>query len=330
MENHGNLRDVHLKALAYFEAVARLGTVTKAAQELSVSVSAVSQQIRTLEEQFGVKLFRREKQRLTLSQEGDILFQASVDAFRGLRNASDAIAQQKSSVSISVRASPTIGVRWLAPRIAGFSRLNTNCKIRVDATPEFSAFQTEAFDCDLRYGLGHWSGLTVECMMHDFVLPVSSPEYRDRFARNVPPEEALAQVNLIDSVKAIYRWSYWLNANRFDVPDLAFEFRFDRSSMSIEMAKQGGGVALESAILCEKELRQGELVPFLPESMALEFPGYWFVCPPRHLNRRIVSRFRDWIGGMAREQERDSRAMLTSHGCRITPIDADDLAATGQ
>ncbi len=164
MENNRDLRDVHLKALAYFEAVARLGTVTKAAQELSVSASAVSQQIRVLEEQFGVKLFRREKQRLILSLEGDILFQASVDAFRGLRNARDAIAQQKTALGISLRVSPSIGVRWLAPRIAGFSRQNANCKIRVDATPEFSAFQTEAFDCDLRYGLGHWSGLTVECL----------------------------------------------------------------------------------------------------------------------------------------------------------------------
>ncbi|WP_319826562.1 LysR substrate-binding domain-containing protein [Thalassovita sp.] len=330
MENNRDLRDVHLKALAYFEAVARLGTVTKAAQELSVSASAVSQQIRILEEQFGVKLFRREKQRLILSLEGDILFQASTDAFRGLRNARDAIAHQKSALGISVRTSPSIGVRWLAPRIAGFSRLNTNYKIRVDATPEFSAFQTEAFDCDLRYGLGQWSGLTVECLMHDFLLPVSSPEYRDRFARDVPPEEALAQVNLIDSVKALYRWNFWLNANRFDVPDLAFEFRFDRSSMSIEMAKQGGGVALESAILCEKELKRGELVPFLPDAMALEFPAYWFVCPSRHLNRRIVSRFRDWIASMAKDQEEDSRATLAGHNCRIIPIAADGLAGTDQ
>lgn len=330
MNSNKTMRDVHLKALASFEAVARLGTVTKAAEELAVSASAVSQQIRVLEEQFGVKLFRREKQRLILSLEGDILFQASVDAFRGLRNARDAIAQQKSAVGISLRTSPSIGVRWLAPRIAEFSRANTNCKIRVDATPEFSAFQTEAFDCDLRYGLGQWPGLSVECMMHDFLLPVSSPEYRDEHARGVPAEQALARVNLIDSVKAQHRWNFWLNANRFDVPDLAFEFRFDRSSMSIEMAKQGGGVALESAILCEKELQKGELVPFLPEAMALEFPAYWFVCPPRHLNRRIVSRFRDWLAKIAREQETHSRAALRHHGCQISLIAPDDLVEADQ
>lgn len=313
-------RDVHLKALSHFEAVARLGTVTKAAQELTVSPSAVSQQIKLLEEQFGVKLFRREKQRLTLSLEGDMLFQATTDAFRGLRNTRDAIAQQKTASGISVRVSPSFGVRWLAPRIAEFSRQNSNWHIRIDATPEFSAFDTEAIDCDLRYGLGHWSGLTVECLMHDFLLPVSSPAYRDTYAKGASPQDALARANLIDSVKALYRWNFWLNTNRYEVHDLGFNFRFDRSSMAIEMAKQGGGVALESAILCEGELKRGELVPFLPEAATLEFPAYWFVCPSRHLNRRSVSRFRDWIGHVSHAQEVEMRSELLQHGCRIVEV----------
>ena len=119
-------RDIHLKALSHFEAVARLGTITKAAQELTISPSAVSQQIKALEEQFGVKLFRREKQRLILSLEGDMLYQATNDAFRSLRNTRDAIAQQRSAQGISIRVSPSIGVRCLAPRIAEFSRQNAS------------------------------------------------------------------------------------------------------------------------------------------------------------------------------------------------------------
>lgn len=311
------MRNVHLKALGYFETVARLGTITKAAQDLSVSPSAISQQIRLLEEQFGVKLFRREKQRLLLTAEGDILFQTASHAFRTLRNTRDVIARRKTGQGISVRVSPSFGVRWLAPRIAEFSQLYPDRNLRVDATPEFSAFETEAIDCDLRYGLGGWAGLFEECLMNDFLLPLCSPDYRARHAQDVDAETAIQQANLIDSVKTVFRWDYWLASNTFDVPDLEFNYQFDRSTMSIEMAKQGIGVALESAALCHNELQRGELVPFLPSSAALEFPGYWFVCPPRHLNRRIVSQFKDWISKQLRAQEKETRALLKSHACLI-------------
>lgn len=109
------MRDINRKATEYFEAVARLGTVTKDVAELSVSPSAVSQQIRLLEAQFGVKLFRREKRRLILTLDGDRLFQTTTRAFGALRNARSAIARQREMRSLTVRVSPSFGVRWLGP-----------------------------------------------------------------------------------------------------------------------------------------------------------------------------------------------------------------------
>ena len=89
------MRDLNLKATEYFEATARLGSVTKAASELSVSPSAVSQQIKALETQFGVVLFRRDKQRLTLTPDGERLFQTTTKAFAALRNARNAISRPR-------------------------------------------------------------------------------------------------------------------------------------------------------------------------------------------------------------------------------------------
>lgn len=129
------MRDINLKATEYFEAVARLGTVTKAAQELGVSPSAVSQQIGALEAQFGVKLFRREKRRLILTLDGDRLFQTTTQAFGALRNARSAIGRQRDMRSLTIRVSPSFGVRWLGPRIADFANRNTDWNIRIDATP---------------------------------------------------------------------------------------------------------------------------------------------------------------------------------------------------
>lgn len=309
------MRDINLKATEYFEAVARLGTVTKAAGELGVSPSAVSQQIRLLEAQFGVKLFRREKRRLRLTLDGDRLFQTTTQAFGALRNARSAIARQRDTRSLTIRVSPSFGVRWLGPRIAGFAAANPDWNIRIDATPDFSAFETEAVDFDLRYGLGDWAGLTVVCIMHDLILPLCSPSYLERWQGSDDPVRRLREARLIDSVKTLYRWDLWLASNRLDLPDLSYPFRFDRSSMSIEMAKRGGGVAFDSAMLCLPELERGELLPFAPNIPAIEFPAYWFVCPSRHLNRRIVNRFAEWIGAEANEHEARVRGILEELGC---------------
>lgn len=320
------MRDINLKATEYFEAVARLGTVTKAAQELGVSPSAVSQQLSALESQFGVRLFRREKRRLILTLDGDRLFQTTTQAFGALRNARSAISRQRDMRSLTIRVSPSFGVRWLGPRIASFAAQNPDWNIRIDATPDFSAFETEAVDLDLRYGIGSWAGLTVEPIMNDLALPLCSPDYLKRLRQH--GDDLITQLrhaHLIDSVKSLHRWDIWLAANRIDLPNIAYPFRFDRSSMSIEMAKQGGGVALDSGVLCKTELERGELVPLAPNLPVIEFPGYWFVCPPRHLNRRIVNRFAQWITDEARASEARTKAILAEQGCTFRPGDLPEM-----
>jgi LysR family transcriptional regulator, glycine cleavage system transcriptional activator len=312
------MRDLNLKATEHFESVARLGSVTKAAEELGVTPSAVSQQVRLLEAQFGIKLFRRERRRLVLTLDGDRLYQTTTQAFGALRNARNAIARQKQARTLTIRVSPSFGVRWLGPRIGEFASANPDWNVRVDATPEFTSFETEAVDFDLRYGLGRWTGLTVECIMRDFVLPVCSPFYLEQLhARSGDWEEQLRAARLIDSVKTLYRWDLWLASNRVDLPNLSYPFRFDRSSMSIEMAKQGGGLALDSVMLCLPELERGELVPFCPEVDVIEFAAYWFVCPPRHFNRRIVRRFLYWFYPACEGHYERARALLEGHGCNI-------------
>ncbi|MCJ7871069.1 LysR substrate-binding domain-containing protein [Marinovum sp. 2_MG-2023] len=314
------MRDINLKATEYFEAVARLGTVTRAAAELGVSPSAVSQQIRTLEGQFGVKLFRREKRRLVLTLDGDRLFQTTTQAFGALRNATAAIGRQRHLRSLTLRVSPSFGVRFLGPRIATFAADNPDWNIRIDATPEISAFEAEPFDFDLRYGHGDWPGLSVEPIMNDLVMPVCSPEYLAHLQSLADtPAEQLAQARLIDSVKSQCRWDVWLAATRIELSDLTYPFRFDRSSMVIEMAKRGGGVALDNAALYVDDLKRGDLVPLSVDFPALETPTYWLVCPPRHLSRRIVKRFAEWLGHEAATHDSEVRAVLATLGCTIRP-----------
>ncbi|MEC5292423.1 LysR family transcriptional regulator [Aurantimonas sp. C2-6-R+9] len=310
------MRDINLKATECFEAVARLSSVTKAAEELGVSPSAVSQQLRNLETQFGVSLFRREKKRLVLTLDGDRLFQTTTQAFSALRNVCNVVSRQRNTRSLAIRVSPSFGVRWLGPRIAGFSSDNPEWTIRIDATPDFSAFDTEAVDLDLRYGLGGWAGLSVNCVMNDFVMPMCSPEYLERLRSiSEDPSVQLAHAKLIDSVKTLYRWDLWLASNRIDLPELSYPFRFDRSSMSIETAKQGAGIALDSVTLCLPDLERGDLVPFNPGYGVIDFPAYWFVCPPRHFNRRIVKRFSEWLTSACGDHQVRARNLLKAKHC---------------
>lgn len=312
------IRDLNLNAMVYFETVARLGRVTGAAEELGVSASAVSQQVRLLEQQFGVRLFRRHKQRLSLTLDGERLFQTTTHAFQSIRNVRTAIVRQRESRHLNLRVSPSFGVRWLAPRLSSFAAEKPQWDLRVDATPDFTDFETEIVDLDLRYGEGDWAGLHNECMVRDLVLPMCSPDYLARLRElSDDPLEQLRAARLIDSVKTLLRWDAWLNGNGIQGVKMVYPYRFDRSSMAIQFAKDGGGVVLDSATLAGQELKEGSLVPLSSAFEVIDIPAYWLVCPSRHLSRRIVRIFSDWMRDVGRTHDAEARALLAQAGCRI-------------
>ena len=319
--------DLNLNAMRHFEAVARLGRVSRAAEELGVTTSAVSQQIRLLEQQFGVHLFRRDNRRLILTEEGERLFHAASNAFRMVEDVHAAIVRQHQSRQFIMRVSPSFGVRWLGPRIKRFLDANPTWNVRVDASPDFTDFATEVADLDLRYAEDAQSGMTEVPVMHDFVLPLLSPDYLEELRQHGDdPMEQIRQAQLIDSVKTVFRWDSWLTRNGpLDVPSV-YALRFDRSSMSIQLAADVAGIALESAVLAWRELQAGTLVPLSGSLDVIEFPAYRIACPPRHTNRRIVRLFTDWVQDEATRHEAQVRGFLENHGCRIVPVDPAPLA----
>ena len=310
-------RDLNLQSMAHFEAVARLGGVIRAAEELQISPSAVSQQIKLLEQNLGVKLFHRERRHLRLTIDGERLFQTATQAFQSIREVRTAIVRQRETHNLSIRVSPSFGVRWLAPRLAEFCRKEPEWDLRVDATPNFTEFDTEVVDMDLRYGEGGWEGLHVDCIVHDFVFPMCSPGYLSELRQiSDDPRVQLRHARLIDSVKAYYRWDYWLPRNDVQGASMSYSCRFDRSSMSVQMAKDGYGLILDSMTLAFEELKRGELVPFSEGFEAIEFPGYWIVCPHRHVGRRAVRLFSDWVKEKGRQHTVEARQWLEARGQR--------------
>ena len=309
-----------LNGLVYFEAVARQNTLTAAASELSVSPSAVSQQITALEQRLGVHLFRRVKRRLVLTEEGERLFVAASDAMKLIRDARDRISLKRAGRSLNIRVSASFGIRWLSPRIAPLVDANPDWDLHIDATPEVTDFERENIDLDIRYGPGQWPGLYTEPVLTDAVLPLAAPGLLpdDLSARS--PEQAadmLAGTRLIHSVKSDLQWRDWLNRHGIDGIDTDRGLRFDRSLMTLQAAQDGAGVALESASLAFEALKSGALIPALTAFGASRFPAYWLICPSRNLQRRSVRTFADWLRAEAAGHETERNALLESLGCAL-------------
>lgn len=311
-------RDATLNAMIYFEAVARNGRVARAAEELLVSPSAVSQQIRVLEELLGVSLFRRDKRQLSLTLEGEELYRASSSAFGILSNAKRTIARHRETNQLILKVSPSFGVRWLGPRLSAFIAQQPTWDFRIDASADPSNFEREVVDFDIRYGRGQWPGLHCETILHDYILPMCSPTYLEQLGND---SKSLASIvkraRLIDSTKTVWQWDDWLARQGTNRASALGALRFERSSMAIQLAVDGVGVILDSTTLACDELLSGALVPLAPGLGAIRFPAYWIVCPARHQSRRLVQEFSQWLLSTSKSHDEQIRNYLEQKGINI-------------
>ncbi len=308
-------RDLNLNGYLFFEALARRGTLSKAAAELSVSPSAVSQQIKLLEQQLGVKLFRRQGRSLSLTLEGEQLFQASSAAIGILRDARRNLGQTRDSHRLALRVSPSFGVRWLGPRLSDFVARYPEWKLRVDAAPDPTDFDREIIDIDIRYGTGDWPGLHSSPLAPDVVLPLCAPGYRDRLGAG-----GLADARLIDSARALCQWDRWLIETGQTGVTSDKSLLIDRSSMALQLALDGAGVVLESMTLAAREVAAGRLVPLCPDHPALAFPAYWITCPHRHLSRRAVRVVSAWLADQVASHEAEVMTLLDGFGVELREV----------
>ncbi len=311
---------LNLNAHLYFEAVARRGTVTRAAEELSVSPSAVSQQIRQLEQQLGIKLFRREGRLLSLTLEGEQLYQSCSTALRMLHDARQNLGRTKANRRLNLRVTPSFGVRWLGPRMSDFVAHHPDLDLSVDAAPDPTDFDREVMDLDIRYGIGGWEGLHTQSVMRDQVLPLCSPAYLEGLPKSGDPAEVLDKARLIDSARALCQWDSWLLRNRLATSANRKTILMDRSTMALQLALDGAGVVLESLALAADEVAAGRLVPVTPSVPVISFPAYWVICPGRNLNRRAVRLFLDWLDVQRAEHDAATARIVARHGLVLDEI----------
>jgi LysR family glycine cleavage system transcriptional activator len=287
-----------LNALRAFEAAARHLSLSKAAEELSVTPAAVSHQIRTLEDHLGVPLFRRDGRSLLLTDAGQACLPGIREGFERLASAIDEIDSLGMQGVLTVSVAPSFAAKWLVPRLDRFQAQHPEIDVRVSASMQLTDFSRDDVDMAIRYGSGRYPDLVVERLLTESVFPVCSPDLmKGKTALKSP--EALAQHVLLhddspDNDESCPTWAMWLKAAGVDGVDASRGPRFNQSSLVIEAAMLGKGVALAKATLATADLKAGRLVKPFEGSAPVDF-AYYMVCPKAKLNLPKVAVFRDWL-----------------------------------
>ncbi|GJD48242.1 Glycine cleavage system transcriptional activator [Methylobacterium crusticola] len=283
---------IPLRSIGVFHAVARMGSVSRAADELCVTPSAVSQQIQALEVHLGTALIVKAGRSIALTEAGERYFEMIGGEVERIAEATLRIRGFRSVMSLNLRATPTLSSKWLLPRLSAFLDAHPDIEVRLDGTSGPTNFGTENVDLEIRHGDGRWPGLYVEGLAEERFLPVCAPAL-------APPESLepaeLGAFRLIHSVRSQVPWGRWFAQVGAEPAERWRRVLFDRSHMAVDAAAGGLGIALESTLMMTDELRAGLLACPVRAPPAIGLVTQWIVCPHDHLRHRKVQTFLAWL-----------------------------------
>jgi LysR family glycine cleavage system transcriptional activator len=285
-----------LGALRAFEVAARHLSFTRAAAELHVTQTAISHQIKQLEEHLGVPLFRREPRRIVLTPDGHAWAQELRAIFSRLHDANRRLrARRAERPVVAVSVIPSFGARWLVPRLGRFLARHAGIDVRISASEHLVDFAVEPIDVGIRYGSGAYPGLVVDKLADDALVVVCAPPLQRRLAR---PSDLARHVLLHDDDAGA--WGRWLRARRVRGVDARRGTILTDSSMLVAAAVEGQGVALARRSLALDELAAGRLVLAFPHIRPAPTGRAYFLAAPReNYARPDVAAFRTWLLGEA-------------------------------
>jgi LysR family transcriptional regulator, glycine cleavage system transcriptional activator len=284
--------------LRAFEAAARLESFTLAAEELHLTQSAISHQVKELEAYFGLALFHRRNRRVETTAEGRRLFDSLGRVFDVIEAACSEVALAPQAQVLVVHCAPSLAVKWLGPRLPKFMQAHPDITIRLSSGAEpIDLTRLHEVDIAISYGMAvERPGLQVFALGTERIVPMCSPTMlRD----GVPLDDQVAAFTLIDSQLSRVTWRDWFMLNGLDFPNKPRP-SFDRGALAISAAVDGMGIALETTRLAEREFARGELVefgagtfqPFLRETHFLSYRT-------NERNLEKVKLFRHWLGEIA-------------------------------
>ncbi|AZO60615.1 MAG: transcriptional regulator GcvA [Mesorhizobium sp.] len=289
------------RALRTFEAAARHLNFTRAADELGLTPAAVSHQIKEIEDQLDLVLFTRTSRTMRLTEAGNVLFEASVDALDLLcRAVTRARKMARGTALLKVTLDAQFATKWLMRRVDGFRRQKPGVELRFDITYEVRDFERDDVDIGIRFGTGKYPGLCAHRLFENIIIPVCSPallasgpplkEPRDLF------HHTLAHIEWSRRGVTWPNWSMWMHAAGVEDFDDSRTLVFASSTDAAQAALDGNAVALADFAMVANDLSQGRLIrPFeLGIKVAPEF-AYFLVYPEAMKDDARIVAFREWL-----------------------------------
>lgn len=288
-----------LSALRAFEAAARHESAKQAAEELSVTATAISHQIRALEKSLGLALFVRKPRQLELTMAGRELQQVLESAFDSIGAAVERLSAAPRRHAVTLSTTPAVAVRWLLSWVCLLRDSHPDIDLRIHASHEPVALDGVTADIAIRYGDGRWPGLVAEKLFDNTFIPACSPLLGLHDAAELP-RHTLIHFRNQAVISSPLDWAVWQKQAQVPGLDVAAGLVFSDETHAVSAAVGAQGVALMSRQLIEDELTAGRLVqPFGPE---LEGKPFFLVYPESRRNDPSIQAVREWIltvpGGM--------------------------------
>ncbi|WP_441243450.1 transcriptional regulator GcvA [Tardiphaga sp. 768_D3_N2_1] len=284
-----------LNGLRAFEAAARHLSFTNAASELNVTQTAISHQIKRLEEELGLKLFIRQNRALALTPQGHDYLPGVRAAFNDLRLATDRLKRRDNDHVLTVSTLASMASKWLLPRISMFQKAHPDIDVRITTSTSMVDFKDGDVDAAIRYGRGQWPGLRADWLTADHLFPVCSPALLTGKKALRQPQDLAGHTLLHSSGGYDDDWRLWLTAAGLPAdiskqPDLTFDMIF----MTLQAAIDGLGVAIGRTTYVEGDLAKGRLV--VPFNISLPADaGFYLVSPEASSDSRKLKAFREWL-----------------------------------
>jgi len=282
-----------LRAIQAFDAVARHGGFSRAADELAVTHGAVSRQIRALEQQLGTPLFHRTAKGAALTGDGEVLFQASRTAFAALRNGVADLARRRADTAVTLSLTTSLALMWLVPRLPAFRHRHPEIAILLDTNDAPVDLFEQQVDCALRFGTGGWPGLHETRLTEEELVAVAAPRLIGGRSLPLSPRDVISFPLVHDDYNP--GWDRWLERAGAETPAGALPGdRYLDSGVLIAAALDGQAVALVRRLLAADDLAAGRLIQASDVTLPLE-RSLFFVCRAGDQNRPVVAALRDWL-----------------------------------
>lgn len=295
-------------ALRVFESAARHLSFTRAAEELFITPAAVSQQIKSLEHQLGIKLFNRHSRGLSLTEEARTGLPALIRGFDSIADSVHRIRSANRNSTLTVWMAPSFASKWFIPRLPRFSEAHPNIDLNISASPQLvdsiadrntipaENFYRDNVDIAIRFGKGDYPGCHVDKLFPVYAIPLCSPKLMQGDHPLREPADLRFHTLLHDDTRYEGRpdWATWLKAAGVSEVDSTRGVHFNHGNLAINAAVNGQGVVLSMKVLASDDLAAGRLVEPFEIGLPLEY-AYYLITLEEFSDHPHTAAFRDWL-----------------------------------